>query len=359
MVYTSGKMKGQLTTTEIRKLIRAHNVLVSIKIPAKSTRDDIMKLLDKNGYGVDHEAQALVPKVEMKRRPKVDMKKADKVLPKPKTKEEKATSKATRDKVKKDKEDKIKAEGVRQGSALQKAFNKKNEAKKPKPAPVPPKPKSKPSPKKSPVLQLGDKDEETDSFNKNRCQRAINSAGSIIMFYERDGGDFKTSSLFKNKKDYMESVEDLSGNWGSCSQKDQTKIRKALSLHKNPPKKETPKNEPPAKFGTKKGLRKRLDMDFRKKYGMNIYQALEIPNNSDPSPAEVKKTCRMLKLKNHPDKGGDEEKFKAIQEACDIMVETFTEEGQGEVDVSPAIIKTQKDAISKYVKELTLIFSFC
>lgn len=125
MPYKTGELKGELTTPEIRKLIKAHNVLVSIKIPKGSKRDDIIALVKKNGYEINHEKQALIPKVEMKRKPKVDMKKADKILPKPKTKEEKAASKKVRDQKKKEKEDKIKAEGVRQGAAIQRVLSKK------------------------------------------------------------------------------------------------------------------------------------------------------------------------------------------------------------------------------------------
>jgi len=125
MPYKTGELKGELTTPEIRKLIKAHNILVSIKIPKGSKREDIIALIKKNGYEINHEKQALIPKVEMKRKPKVDMKKADKVLPKPKTKEEKAASKKVSAEKKKEKEDKIKAEGVKQGAALQRIISKK------------------------------------------------------------------------------------------------------------------------------------------------------------------------------------------------------------------------------------------
>ncbi len=125
MPYLKGELKGQLKTPEIRKLIKAHNILVSIKIPKGATRDDIIALVEKNGYVIDHDKQALIPKVEMKRKPKVDMKKADKVLPKPKSAEEKAEAKKSRDKKKKEKEDKIKAEGIKQGAAIQRVLKKK------------------------------------------------------------------------------------------------------------------------------------------------------------------------------------------------------------------------------------------
>ena len=133
MVYKAGKLKGELTTSEIRKLIRAHNVLVSIKIPKGASRDDIIAVLKKNKYKVDHEGGALVPLVEMKRRNKITMTKANEVLPKPKTKEERLEAKATRDKAKAtkakevlEKESKIKATGVQQGAAIQRLISKKN-----------------------------------------------------------------------------------------------------------------------------------------------------------------------------------------------------------------------------------------
>jgi len=130
MPYKSGKMKGQLTTTEIRKLIKAHNTLVSIKIPKGSKRDDIIKIIENNGYEVNHEKKALIPKVEMKRKPKVDMKKAEKVLPKPKTKEEKEKLKKVREEKKKEKDDKIKEEGIKQGAAIQRVLSKRMDRKK-------------------------------------------------------------------------------------------------------------------------------------------------------------------------------------------------------------------------------------
>jgi hypothetical protein len=48
--YKAGTLKGELTTAEIRKLIRAHNKASSIKIPPKSSREDIVGILQKAGY---------------------------------------------------------------------------------------------------------------------------------------------------------------------------------------------------------------------------------------------------------------------------------------------------------------------
>lgn len=86
MPYKTGKMKGELTTPEIRKLIKAHNVLVSIKIPKGATREEIIALVEKNGYKVNHEKQALVPKVEMQRKKTIGLEKAKEITkPKPRT----------------------------------------------------------------------------------------------------------------------------------------------------------------------------------------------------------------------------------------------------------------------------------
>jgi len=237
MVYKSGKMKGELTTTEIRKLIRAHNVLMNIKIPAGSKREDIIKIVEKNKYKIDHEAGALVPTSEMKRKPKVDLKKADSVLPKPKSKEEKATAKAERDKKKSAKEKELKQEGFKAGASLQRAVSKRQARK-----------------KKKPEVTEEEEVEEEETLT----------------------------------------IED--------------------------------KSKPVIKI--KKALRTRLNKDFKNKYKKSIYQVLGFGTQkkaeADPkTPAEIKKICRDLKRKNHPDKGGDEEVFKSIQEACDIMIDTF------------------------------------
>lgn len=102
MRYTTGKMKGELKTPEIRKLIKAHNKLVSINIPKGAKREDIMKLLTKKGYMVDHEKGQLRPvsKGKVKKMPVVGQGTVSVVLPKPKTAEEKKKAKMVRDKKK-------------------------------------------------------------------------------------------------------------------------------------------------------------------------------------------------------------------------------------------------------------------
>ena len=52
----------QLSTAEIRKLIKVHNTLVTIKIPPKSSRAQILALIDSRGYQVNHKSKTLEPK---------------------------------------------------------------------------------------------------------------------------------------------------------------------------------------------------------------------------------------------------------------------------------------------------------
>tara|TARA_R110002096_G_scaffold376872_1_gene570725 strand:- start:8 stop:610 length:603 start_codon:yes stop_codon:yes gene_type:complete len=61
MPYKTGKLKGQLTSAEIRKLIVSHNKLVKLSIPKGSKRDDLIKLISKNGYRINH-AKGMIEK---------------------------------------------------------------------------------------------------------------------------------------------------------------------------------------------------------------------------------------------------------------------------------------------------------
>ena len=69
--------KGELTSAEIRKLIRGHNILVSIKIPKGTDRQGLIKLIESKGYKIDHKKKAIIDsKKDRPRRPKVTLEKA-------------------------------------------------------------------------------------------------------------------------------------------------------------------------------------------------------------------------------------------------------------------------------------------
>lgn len=50
---------------------------------------------------------------------------------------------------------------------------------------------------------------------------------------------------------------------------------------------------------------------------MNYYEILGVPNNA--SDADIKKAYRSLAMSHHPDRGGDELKFKEISTAYDVL----------------------------------------
>lgn len=73
-----------LSKTELRKLIRAHNVLSKITIPKGASLEDMEKLVQKAGYKVNHEKKRL--DAQVKRGKQITLKQAEEITkPKPKT----------------------------------------------------------------------------------------------------------------------------------------------------------------------------------------------------------------------------------------------------------------------------------
>jgi hypothetical protein len=75
MPLKTGKNKGQLSVVEIRKVIVSHNKLSKISIPPKTKREGLIKLIQSNGYHLDHQNQKLVsrPRPKLPRRDKKDI----------------------------------------------------------------------------------------------------------------------------------------------------------------------------------------------------------------------------------------------------------------------------------------------
>lgn len=129
--------KGELTGAELRKLIKAHNILVSIKIPKGTDRDGLIKLIENKGYKVDHKNKKIVDaKKDRPRRPRVTLKEAQEITkPKPKTALEKqklAEAKAEKEEKKKKEERVIRKKAVEEEKkrAKPKPLPKKKPAKK-------------------------------------------------------------------------------------------------------------------------------------------------------------------------------------------------------------------------------------
>ena len=67
---------------------------------------------------------------------------------------------------------------------------------------------------------------------------------------------------------------------------------------------------------------------------MNPYEVLGI--NKDATESEIKKAYHKLAIKNHPDKGGDPEKFKQVAEAYEILTKRKQEYDMfGYADINP------------------------
>jgi len=199
MPYKSGTLKGQLTTAEIRKLVRAHNKLSKITIPPKSSREEILSIITNAGFRVNHEKQLLEQSKANKRKNRsVTLEKAkDVTKPVKKTEEQKQQAKAKKEaKVKEQKQKE--GELIKKGAVIGKLVAKKQMAKEQKKKVV-----SKSDTKKQPKklkkdlqqdIQYGIELEETDTpMSKNRCKDWIYVSKKMI---QADKDNFKKVRLF-------------------------------------------------------------------------------------------------------------------------------------------------------------------
>lgn len=91
-----------------------------------------------------------------------------------------------------------------------------------------------------------------------------------------------------------------------------------LAEEKTTPEKENPKNELVSVAGKRSAkVESGGKEDFNSK---NPYEVLGVPK--DASGDEIKKRYKSLALEHHPDRAGDEEKFKKISEAYDVINST-------------------------------------
>jgi hypothetical protein len=112
--------KGELTATEIRKLIRGHNKLVNIKVPAGLDRDGLINFLKSKRFEVDHVNKRLIDKAPARGK-SVSLETAKAITkPKPKTAletQKTAESKAEKAEMKKKQERVIRKKAVEEEKA--------------------------------------------------------------------------------------------------------------------------------------------------------------------------------------------------------------------------------------------------
>ncbi len=121
-----------LTAEELVKLIKAHNKLSQIRIPAKARGDvnALIKLVEDKKYKVNHAKKRIEP--QQQRGKIIDLKKAEEVLPKPKTELQK--QKAQERKEMKEQEKKKELRQAKK-EAVEKAMKGKKKSEPKKPAP--------------------------------------------------------------------------------------------------------------------------------------------------------------------------------------------------------------------------------
>jgi len=90
----SSKKNEMLTVEELIKLVKGHNVLVSMKIKKNMTQEQLVKLIESKGYKVDHKNKKIVDgKKDRPRRPKVTLKEAEELTKSKPKKEQTAEQK--------------------------------------------------------------------------------------------------------------------------------------------------------------------------------------------------------------------------------------------------------------------------
>lgn len=320
MPYKTGKLKGQLTTTEIRKLVRAHNKLTDIKIPKGATREDIIKLIEKNGYSVNHEKQALVPRVQMQRKKTIKLDKAIEITkPKPLTEEQK----------KKRQQAKQKKEG-------EKAFLKKVIPAPPKPSKPskgikvgkpPPKPKKEAPKKEEPNKKEIDKlsIQYINEIKKMKPLKTLSQIQATYKKYEKKIYDY----IGRDVDNYEELREYWDDKWSDPVSDAIPDGRK-----KAEPKKEAPKPRRKLK-GRLTGVREKTTEEIEKLYPEfyaedrnltmktrgYIYDVLSVYHKiKSIGTTEQKKEARKIFDNFNGYRGTDKEKFNSYKHQFEMIL---------------------------------------
>lgn len=218
MPYKKGSLKGQLTTAEIRKLIRAHNVLIKkslIKIPAGTSRDQLLKLIDKAGLSLVHNQKKLEPVYDNGIYDHITLDATDDILKKPSRSDaetlELLRKKKLRDAKKLAEMEKTiklaKKEGVKEFKQ-KKAEAKKKPVQKPAPKPV-----EKPKKKTQTILKKKGNDKDKGEAVKKPVQKkqepvSDDSRKEIIDDWGSDANNVMIEQNHKKLKDGIVSLWD-------------------------------------------------------------------------------------------------------------------------------------------------------
>jgi len=373
--------EGELTAPELRKLIRAHNILSKITIPKGTDRQGLIKLIEGKKYKIDHKNKVIKP--QQQRGKQITLKNAEE-LTKPKPVSE-AVKKQRAEKKKEKEEEKKKEIKIAKKEAVQEFKKKQKEAQKKKPAPKPKvmkkedevRPKEKTGrprvdPKKKKVIEpkkeepkprrklkgrlTGVRDKETARIekeipefyapDKERDNKSNKIKQDIILSYRKikSSGDKElikqARELLEQSKSRVRVEKDITFN------QDLLSILKNINQLEKKPKKEVKKEEP-KKEVKKEEPKKEVKKEEPKK---KLNKQEEAFNKSGIIPAVRKQIGKLVEewekvrpelLKTLQDKDGNpikkvkggkrplftREKDKAQKEAYKVLKEIFKKGG--------------------------------
>ena len=145
--------------------------------------------------------------------------------------------------------------------------------------------------------------------SKTAIQKIYDKLGADVIFVADDG--FFSSNYGKVLKEIKEKGLEL------YKPKEEPKQKEVLKLED---RKKTEKT-----FKVERSERTKMINDLSLEIGkkFNPFKILGITAKEE-TPELVKQKWKEVKLKNHPDKGGDKDKFDLIQKACDVLLRTQT-----------------------------------
>jgi chemotaxis protein histidine kinase CheA len=259
MPYKSGKLKDELTTAEIRKLVRAHNAVIKknliIKIPAGSTRDKIIKIINDKGFDIRHAQKRIEPLDNVSAYDYISLDMVEKILKKPEKtelqKQKTAEAKQAREQKKKKEEREIRKKAVQEEKARAKPKAKpkaktatiETQTEKPKPKKEPKKeePKTKQLRQKKKIKEMQELEEEVNESIPPPKKTVVNQPVSNLTKKDLEDAQFeainkyetlrkarkeekrKKQAIEKSKQDLVDKLKptgyryrDGSNRWDAC-----------------------------------------------------------------------------------------------------------------------------------------------
>ncbi len=144
-----------------------------------------------------------------------------------------------------------------------------------------------------------------------------------------DDDDVEIKAEEKEKADFQQNGSDVRHSGKEYQTNNESAQVTEVKEEENKEDEDKKKDEKPVKtektFKVERTERSKMISQLKQEYGnsFNPFKILGI-TASQETPELVKKKCRELRLKEHPDKGGDKEKFDMIQKACDVLMRTQT-----------------------------------